>query len=385
MTVDQDKAEVPKSSLVLRSGRTTVRSALTLGFVAAAVFAVQSGSQALANRADATPSPDPAPNIPVATAPILLEPSYSVSRSFVGQIEAQRTVAVSFEFSGQLDGIVLDEGDTVEQGQEIATLDSRLLTSERDRLRANKSALEAQLRFANQTVDRQAKLRESGAVSQAGLDQALSLADELTARIAEIEALLTANAIQFEKSTVYAPFAGRVTSRNVDGGESVSAGQTIVEIVEISAPHMRVGVPIDITNADLSAAAVEIEGQVYEARLVTLRPDVDPVTRTRTAIFELKTDTPVAFGQTARILLTDTIEAEGLWIPVTTLKEGLRGQWTLLVVDNEDIVRALSIQVLHTQGDQVFVRGAFPSGVELITSGPQRITVGQSVDPQPAT
>lgn len=385
MTVDQDKAEVPKSSLLRRAGRTTVRSALTLGFAAAAVFAVQVGSQELANRANAAPSPDPAPIMPVTTSPILLEPTYSVSRSFVGQIEAQRTVAISFELSGQLDGIVVDEGQTVEQGQQIAVLDSRLLTSERDRLLASKSALEAQLRFSKQTVERQSQLRDSGAVSQAGLDQALAQADELTARIAEVEALLTANAIQFEKSTVYAPFAGRVTSRNVDGGESVGPGQTIVEIVENSAPHMRVGVPIDITDSDLAAATFEIEGHMYEADLVTFRPDIDPVTRTRTAIFEIKTDTSFAFGQTARLLLIDTVETEGLWIPVTTLKEGSRGQWTLLVVDNEDTVRALSVQILHTQGDQVFVRGTFPSGVELITEGPQRITVGQSVDPQPAT
>lgn len=384
MTVDQDKAEVAKPSLFRRAGRTTVRTVLTLGFAAIAVLAVQVGSQELANRANAAPAPDPAPIMPVTTAPIVLEPGYAVSRSFVGQIEAQRTVAVSFELSGQLDGIGVDEGQTVEQGQQIATLDNRLLNSERDRLVASKSALEAQLRFAKQTVERQTQLRDSGAVSQAGLDQALARADELSARIAEIDALLTANAIQLEKSMVYAPFAGRVTSRTVDGGESVGPGQAIVEIVENSAPHLRVGVPIDITNTDLAAATVEIEGAVYEANLVTFRPDIDPVTRTRTAIFEITAETALAFGQTARVLLTDTVEAEGLWVPVTTLKEGLRGQWTLLVVDNEDIVRALSVQVLHTQGDRVFVRGAFPSGVELITAGPQRVTVGQSVDPQPA-
>ena len=148
---------------------------------------------------------------------------------------------------------------------------------------------------------------------------------------------------------------------------------------------MRVGLPLDVSEDDLSDATVEIAGVEYASTLLALRPDIDPATRTRTAIFELNADADLAFGQTARLRLSDTINTEGLWVPMTTLKEGLRGQWTLLGVDAEDVVRALSVQVLHTDGDQVFVRGAFPPDTQLITTGPQRITVGQTVDPKPAT
>ena len=54
-------------------------------------------------------------------------------------------------------------------------------------------------------------------------------------------------------------------------------------------------------------------------------------------------------------------------------------------VDAENTVRTVSVQVLHGDGDKVFVRGAFPDGTKLIMSGPQRVTVGQTVDPQPAS
>ncbi|MEL7345346.1 MAG: efflux RND transporter periplasmic adaptor subunit [Pseudomonadota bacterium] len=384
MTAQTNDTETQTPGLLRRLGRTLFRFGLTLGVLAVAGLGVQLGSQELMRRADAAPAPQAAPVMPVETAPIVLVPAYEVTRSFVGQIEAQRTAAISFELSGRLNAILVDEGDAILSGQKIATLDTRLLDADRDRLLASQSALDAQLRFAKQTVTRQSRLSDQGFASQAALDEALSRVDELSARIAEVQAGLMSNTIQAEKSTLFAPFAGRVTERRVDGGESVGPGQTLIEIVEDGAPHLRVGVPLDIAETDLATAKVEIDGTPFEATLVTLRPDVDPVTRTRTAIFEIASETRLAFGQTAQLRLTDMVETEGLWVPITTLKEGLRGQWTLLGVDGADTVRALSVQVIHTQGDQVFVRGAFPEDARLITAGPQRVTVGQTVNPQPA-
>lgn len=368
-----------------RTARATGRIAVTLGVAALSVVAVGLGSAELSRRADAAPAPEPAAILPVQTAPIRLSPGYEVTRSFVGQIEARRAVPVSFELSGRLTEILVDEGDTVEMGQRIASLDTRLLRTEQDRLEASRAALEAQLRFAEQTVERQSRLSDRGFASQAALDEASARMDELRARIAEIAAALQSNALQIEKSQVYSPFAGRIAERMVDGGESMAPGQPVLRIVESGDPHLRVGVPLDITVSDLEAASVEIDGTRHQIRLITLRPDIDPETRTRTAIFEVTGAEGLAFGQTARLTVTDTVTSPGIWVPVATLKEGQRGQWTLLAVDAEHVVRALSVQVLHTQGDRVFVRGAFPDNAQLITSGPQRITVGQTVVPQPAS
>ena len=383
MTATRENEETPKPGLFRRGVKLVLRTSLTLGVAAIAVVAVQMGSNELARQAASAPAPEAAPIMPVVTQPLALLDGYEITRTFVGQVEPQRTVAISFELSGQLDEILVDEGDHVQAGQILATLDTRLLNADRARLDASKDALEAQKRFALQTVERQSKLSNRGFASQAGLDEALSRADELTSRIAEVDASLVTNTIQAEKSSVTAPFSGTVTDRRVDGGESLTPGQTIVEIVQESAPQLRVGVPIEVNAEDLAQVTVRVGDADYDAQLITLRPDVDPITRTRTALFELQTDEPLAFGQTARLLLKDRVEETGLWVPITTLKEGLRGQWTVLGVDAENIVRPLTVQVLHMQSDRVFVRGIFPEGMQLIGEGPQRVTVGQTVDPPP--
>jgi len=380
-TIDNEK---PAPGPLRRLARISARLLLTGAVVAGSVVAVGLGAEELSRRADAVPTPEPAAVTPVATVPFEEVSGYDVTRSFIGQVEAKRTTQVSFELSGRLNEILVEEGEMVHAGQHIASLDTRILEADRARLFASRTALEAQLEFSEKTVQRQSKLNTEGFASQAVLDEALSRVDELRARIAEVDAALVTNDLQVEKSKVYAPFSGRIAARLVDGGESVSPGQTLVEVVQDSAPQVRVGLPLDIGEEAVQEVTISVGGRDIKARLATLRPDVDPVTRTRTALFDLPENVASTFGQTARLSLGQHIDQVGLWVPLTTLKEGLRGQWTVLAVDRENVVKALSVQVLHAERDRVFVTGAIPEGARLVADGPQRVTVGQTVAPTTA-
>lgn len=368
-----------RPSLLMRGVRLITRVTVTVGVLAGAAFAVQFGTAELTRRANSAPSPDAAPAIPVSTYALAFEQNYTVERAFIGQIEPQKTVALSFELPGRLSQINVDEGDTVTAGQILATQDTALLMAERTQLLASKSATEAQLKLAIQTLERNTALNERGFAAQARLDDGQARRDELNARISEIDAGLQNVDIRISKAEVRAPFDGRVTRRSVDGGETLGAGQSILGLVELGAPIVRVGVPLDLDEARLDDARIEVGGKMLSAQLMALRPDIDPVTRTRTALFEIDGASQSTFGQTARLRVSERVPATGTWLPLTSLKEGVRGQWTVLAVDAEDIVRAAPVEILHAESDRVFVRGAFPDGTRLIEEGPQRVTVGQRV------
>ncbi|MEO1796147.1 MAG: efflux RND transporter periplasmic adaptor subunit [Pseudomonadota bacterium] len=361
------------------AARITGRVTLTVAIIAGAGVAIQYGSAELADRAASAPAPEAAAPMSVAATALNPQTHYEIRRAFIGQVEPQRRVEISFELSGQLDQILVDEGDAVSAGDLLATQDTLLLDAERQRLEASRDAIAAQLTFAEQNVERNTGLRGQGLTSQASFDEALARRDELVSRIAETDAALTSVAIRLEKSRIVAPFDGRVTERLVDGGETLGAGQRILGLVETSAPTVRVGVPLDLTEGALSTVEIEAGGKTLPAELLSLRPDIDPVTRTRTALFQLDAQSKVTFGETARLIMSQSVEADGLWVPVTSLKEGVRGQWTVLVVDPEDTVRSASVEILHAESDRVFVRGGFPEGTRLINDGPQRVTVGQRV------
>ena len=165
MTTTADAQPKPKSksktaSLLRRTVRFTWRVSLTAAVIAGAIFAVQYGSAELTRRADAAPAPDAAPPIPVTARAPAWDTGYEVSRAFIGQVEPQKTVSVSFELAGRLSEITVDEGDRVSAGQIVARQDLALLEAERAQLLATKSATEAQLTFALQTVARSEELTE---------------------------------------------------------------------------------------------------------------------------------------------------------------------------------------------------------------------------------
>lgn len=355
---------------------------LTLAVMGGAGTAVFYGQDWLQARAAAQPAPEPAPLVSVSVRPLTQEPSYSQTRYFVGQIEPQKTVAASFELAGQLQRIEVDEGDQVSAGQLLATQDVELLEAERTALLSSREGTQAQLDFNMQQVERAEALLDRGFASQERLDAAIATKDELTARIREIDANLASVEIRLTKAELRAPFAGRITQRFVDGGEALSPGQAVLEVIETTAPLVRVGVPLKLDATTLRRTQVIVDGQAYAAKLVTLRPDIDPVTRTRTALFSLENAPAFAFGRTAEVAVETVVEMPGTWVPIDSLKEGTRGQWTLLVLNERDVVERATALILHAESDRVYVQGSFPDGTRMIESGTQRVVPGQSVAPK---
>jgi len=138
----------------------------------------------------------------------------------------------------------------------------------------------------------------------------------LTNRIAEIDALLAAVEINITKSALYAPFSGRVAAQTAEASETIRAGQQIVSLIETAVPELRVGLPLSLDVNALSNVSVAVGERVLPASLKWLRPDIDPVTRTRTGLFSLTSEVPVIFGLTAALLLETHVTATGAWVPV---------------------------------------------------------------------
>ncbi|MEX3015489.1 efflux RND transporter periplasmic adaptor subunit [Gymnodinialimonas hymeniacidonis] len=353
---------------------------LTMTVVAGASAAVFFGSTQLANRAEATAVTHVADPTPVEVVALEVSDGFDIPRQFVGQVEAASSVVLSFELAGRLRDVSVSEGAEIEAGTVIARLDTSLLVAERTRLEASQSATGAQLELAETRFARAQALLADGHVSQEAVDQALATRDELASRMMEIAAAIDAVEINLEKSELRAPFAGRVGMRNVDGGETLSAGAPVLTLIETAAPEVRVGLPLSVDATAVGEVSIEIGGQTYPARLSQVRPDIDPVTRTRTVLFTLLTDDIPTFGQTATLTLTSRVEASGTWVPLDALQEGIGGSWNLLVVEDEE-VRVALVEIRHADAARAYVSGTFAPGAQMIRTGAHRVVPGQAVQP----
>lgn len=348
---------------------------ICLGFAGGAVVF---GSELLAARVDQTPPVAPAALTPVAVTAIAFEDHYTTTRRFLGQLEPGSEVVLSFELAGRLAELAFDEGETVQKGDLVARLDTALLQVDRQRTKASRTAITAQLEYAKSRLARAQSLKTEGFSSQETLDQARATNDELLARLAEVDATLQSIEIRLEKSVIRAPFGGRVAAKSADIAETLAGGQPVLTLVETANPQLRVGVPLSVSPSDLQQARVEISGQFFPAQLDQIRPDIDPVTRTRTALFSLNLAEDVAFGQTASLVLEVSVMARGVWLPLDALQQGSGTLWTVLMLDG-DTVRPAAVEVLHQHSDRAYVQGTFPPGSLFIQSGAHRVVPGQQV------
>ena len=387
MPTAKANAPLPLGKRLLRG---IVRLGGTLAVLGLAAVAVMMISGAIAQRAASAPTPEAAPVLPVKSQVLTRQSHYSVDRRFPGQVEAARSADLSFEEGGTIDAIDVDEGAMVAAGAPIARLDTRLMEAERKQLAAARRALGAEAELARRTTERREQLKGSGFASAQALDEASLGLDRITARIAEIDAGLARLDVRLEKAVIRAPFSGRIATRHVDEGVIVAGGHPVLSLLEGTAPRFRVG--IDPALADQLTATerltVTVDGKDHAAVLGALRADLDPVSRTRTALLTLPEAGPV-YGQTGQLTLTQRIAEPGFVIPVAALREGVRGLWTVLTLaqaeDGLYEVGVEAVEIIHADEKAAYVRGTLQDGARIISGGTHRVTPGQMVRVVPAT
>ena len=379
--------------------------------------------------------------LPVETVTVSAVNSYEVSRTYTGEVAALQASELGFERSGQLVEVLVGEGDSVQPGAALARLDTRNLQVQRQQLVAERARANAQLqelqagarsediaaakaavRDAEQQLslqevqrNRRESLYDQGAISreeldefsftegalQARLDQARSRLAELQngtrpeqvaaqiALVQQLDARIAEADVNIAKSTMRAPFAGVVASQQADEGMVVGAGQSVLRLLESATPEVRVGMPVDAAR-QLSVGdekAISLGGQDYDARVTAVLPEVDLQTRTQTVVLavEAAAASRASAGQTVRVDFSESIGAEGMWLPTSALTEGIRGLWTCYVLVPSDkggyVVEPQSVEIVHQEADRVLVRGTLQPQDVVVADGAHRLVPGQAVEP----
>ena len=412
--------------------RTTLVGILTAAALGAVLGLPRPTSASVHEAAPETPAHEA--GLPVATRLVTEQDSYRQARVYTGEVVARRSTELSFERLGKVVRIPYDDGSRVNQGDAVAELDVRDLELQQretkarlDQARAQLEEmengprrqtieaarervrdLEAQLGLSRVNLQRVERLLEKKAIGKEGYDEVAFGSRALKARLAaaqqeldelvegtrkeritaqralvdQLDARVVAVELDIEKSTIRAPFAGRIEHRHVDEGAVVSALEPVVRLIESDVLEARVGVPVAATTTLKTGAehTVRIGNAEWKARLSAILPHVDRRTRTRTLVLDLDPSAAgvVAPGEIARLRLEETVPERGIWVPNAALSKSLRGLWSVYVVRDGRIERQ-EVEVLTTRGDRVFVRGTLRSGHQLVVGGTHRLVPGQQV------
>ncbi len=241
--------------------------------------------------------------------------------------------------------------------------------------------MQAQLAYAQSNLERTERLKTSGTSTADRMDQAIANRNELAAKNAEIEAGLLQTQIKLQKTNLIAPFDGFIGTRHLDEGNFVGAGAPVLTIFQANQTRFRVGLPSDVDPSGFERSEIEISGDTYPATLAAIRPDIDPVTRLRSAIYNITDTAEHRFGEAGVLKARIPLDLTGAWVPVSALQAGVGDTWTIFIVDDNNIARTVMVEILHIGTDRAVVFGAFDDGDQVIVNGVHKLSPGQPVEP----
>jgi len=313
----------------------------------------------------------------------VVEPTDSSSTAAVGTVEPRYKTDLSFRVLGRLIARRVNVGDTVEQGEIVAAIDSTALELAVRSAKADLSRSQAQLANASATEQRQRTLITTDTTSKETLDNAVQVQAGAQASAARAQANLTKAIEQLSYAQVKADFAGVVTAVSADVGQVVSPGQTVITVarpdireavVDIGPDFpvpLRVGLPFTVSLQILPT--VYVDGQIRE-----IAPQADPVTRTQRVRIALN-DPPPTFrlGATVTSKLA-THQRPILRVPESAVlnKDGENFVW---VVDlSTSVVSLCKVDVLRDEGG-IQATAGLEAGTRIVTAGIHSLKQGQHV------
>lgn len=141
-----------------------------------------------------------------------------------------RQVDISFRVSGQIQQLLVEEGDPVKHGQVLAELDQSPYDKQVEEAKANRSVIATNSENAEKVLKRRLELIESVSVSQEDLDNAQSNAAQLRESLKQADAALAIAQDNLRYTQTLAPVDGIVLTRIREPGTVVNPGDPVYTV-----------------------------------------------------------------------------------------------------------------------------------------------------------
>ncbi|HEU4561588.1 MAG TPA: efflux RND transporter periplasmic adaptor subunit [Longimicrobium sp.] len=280
MNIPQTKLETVMK-IELPRGRSIARAAVGTGMIA--LLAACGGSAPEEARGE---TPAAAPQLALAPTDVATATATELQGgvALTGSLEPYRVVEVKAQVPGVVQGLAVDRGSAVREGQVLARIEAQGIQSQAGGAAAQVAAAQAALAQANRQLESARTLRDAGAMSEISYRAAETQVAAARAQLAGARAAAAGAGEQAARTRVVAPFTGRVSARQVQSGEAVNVGAAIVTVVDSRQLELKGQVPVEQAAAVREGQPVEFTlnsqpGKTYSGTVSRVDPVADPGTR----------------------------------------------------------------------------------------------------------
>lgn len=311
--------------------------------------------------------------IPAATV-IVRDASQNEVITAAGTVRLRRETALGFTTSGQVASVRYEEGDRVKRGAILAALDKSTVS-------ADLESAQAELERAKAEFGRIKSLYADGWITKARLEQAEAATLSAKARV-------TASGFASRTAQIHAPGDGLILSRDIDAGQIVSAGQTVmvlgdtdkgfvlkVPMTDVNASRIRVGMRARVSVPAISDKPIDSVVSEKDGR-------ADERTGSFEVSFLLPANDRLRSGQMGRVDIEVSRDHNGsVAIPATAIFGVRSGEGLVFVVDENDRVKHRNIVIGELNDDSLEIISGLKSGEVIVSRGIEKLHNGDRIKP----
>jgi membrane fusion protein (multidrug efflux system) len=306
----------------------------------------------------------------------------------IGSLRAVRGADLSAQASGVVDKIAFDSGNDVPAGKVLLHL---MPNDDYAKL----EQLQASAELAEQTLKRDREQFAAEAISQATIDTDVSTLKSAKAQVVAQQALI-------EEKIVKAPFAGRLGIRQVDLGQYLAAGTTVVTLqaldpmlIDFYVPqqaleHLKVG--------QAATASVDtFPGESFQGTVESINSKVDNASRNVQVRASFKNaDKRLVPGMFATVSIDSGESTTQITVPQTCITYNPYGDTVYVLVHAtgadaknadakgtdakpQDTVEQRFVKLGPTRGDQVSILSGVNEGDVVVSAGQIKLRNGSPV------
>lgn len=292
---------------------------------------------------------------------------------YSGTVEAYRTIPLTFQVSGIVQEVLVQEGDRVRKGQLLAMVDPS------DYENVYRASL-AKYQQAQDAYDRLKTVHEQGSLPEikwveitTGLEQARSSME------------LARN--NLNKCRLYAPEEGFIGRRNIEPGQSTMAVTSApLELVKIEQVYVKISVPEQEVNRlrvgqQVYFTVAATGNQSYEGKVANISPVADMLSRTYTARILVNNPSYVLKpGMVCDVKIPLADAQPSLLIPYRAVTIDDQGRAYVYVVNtNTHRVSKRLVEVGEYAGAEVEIKTGLQDGELIVLDGKEKISDNQQI------
>lgn len=305
-----------------------------------------------------------------------------------GSLAARREIMVGVVGEGgRVTAVYADAGDWVKKGQTLVAIDRSVQNQQAESLRAQIGVARADLRLAENELSRALKLVDRGFISKADVDRKTATRDAAHARLHVAQAQFNQAKASNARLTVVAPVGGYVLERNVEQGQTATAGggpifriakggeiELQAQLGEGDLAAIPQGTPASVTPVD---AERSFQGQVWQ-----ISPTINPQTRQGVARIALPFDRALKPGGFASV----TFEAGAVTAPIlpeSAIQTDKAGKSFVFIVDKDNKAKRRNVKLGKTTAKGIPVFDGLGGTERVVLYAGAFLSEGEVVNPKP--